>query len=203
MNNLVVFAHPNQQSFCKGIVDTVVKASKEAGANVKVRDLYQMQFCPLLKPDDFVAFQSGGTPADIKEEQDQIKWADVITFVFPVWWASMPAILKGYIDRVFSYGFAYEYVDGAPNGLLKGKKVVIFSTTGTPNEMYAASGMHKSMEQTIGQGIFNFSGIKEVDQTFFGAVPYVTDEIRKDYLGDVSRIITQNISHTVRVPIES
>lgn len=193
MNHLIIFAHPNQKSFCKGILDTVVQTSEDAGAAVRVRDLYQINFNPVLKPEDFLAFQSGNTPMDIKEEQEQITWADVITFVFPVWWASVPAILKGYIDKVFSYGFAYEYVDGAPNGLLKGKKVVIYSTTGTSNEMYAASGMHKSMEQTIGQGIFNFSGIKEVDHTFFGAVPYVTDEIRKDYLADVRRITMQNL----------
>lgn len=191
MNNLVIFAHPNQKSFGKGIVDAVVNASEEKGATVRVRDLYEIGFDPILKPSDFVAFQSGKTPEDIAAEHEHIKWADVITFIYPVWWTSLPAILKGYVDRVFSYGFAYEYVDGAPNGLLKGKKALLFSTTGTPDEIYSATGMHNSMKQTIDQGIFNFSGIEEVNHTFFGAVPHVTDEIRKIYLDEVSRIVKE------------
>ena len=136
-----------------------------------------------------MAFQSGKVPEDIAVEQEHIKWADVITFVYPVWWASFPAILKGYVDKVFSYGFAYEYVDGSPNGLLKGKKSLLFSTSGTPNEIYSAIGMHNSMKQTVDQGIFNFSGLEEVNHTFFGAVPHVTDEIREGYLKEVSKII--------------
>ncbi len=193
MNHLIVFANPNPKSFGKGILDTAVKASEEKGANVRVRDLYSIGFDPILKPADFVTFQSGKVPEDIAAEQDHIKWADVITFVYPVWWASFPAILKGYVDRVFSYGFAYEYVDGAPNGLLKGKKALLFSTTGTPNEIYSANGMHNSMKQTTDQGIFNFSGIEDVKHTFFGAVPYVSDETRGDYLKEVSNVIKETL----------
>ena len=102
-------------------------------------------------------------------------------------------MLKGYVDRVFSYGFAYEYVDGAPNGLLKGKKGLLFGTTGTPSELYAANGMHNSMKQTTDQGIFNFSGIEEVKHTFFGAVPYVTDETRGAYLKEVIKIVEETL----------
>lgn len=193
MNHLVVFAHPNSESFGKGIVDTIVKASEEKGSKVRVRDLYEIGFDPILKPADFLAFQAGKVPEDIAAEQEHIKWADVITFVYPVWWASVPAILKGYVDRVFSYGFAYEQIDGVPTGLLKGKKALLFCTTGSPNEIYAANGMHNSMKQTTDQGILNFSGIEEVSHTFFGAVPYVTDETRKDYLKEVEKIVKENL----------
>ncbi|MDF2869732.1 MAG: putative NADPH-quinone reductase [Anaerocolumna sp.] len=193
MNHLVVFAHPNPKSFGKGILDTVVKASEEKGAAVKVRDLYELGFDPILKPSDFVAFKEGKVPEDIATEQEIIRWADVITFIYPVWWTSLPAILKGYVDRVFSYGFAYEYIDGAPNGLLKGKKALLFSTTGTPDELYAANGMHASMKQTTDQGIFNFSGMEEVSHTFFGAVPYVSEEVRGDYLQKVSAVVKNTL----------
>lgn len=193
MNHLVVFAHPNPKSFGKGILDTVVKASEEKGAAVKVRDLYELGFDPILKPSDFVAFKEGKVPEDIATEQEIIRWAEVITFIYPVWWTSLPAILKGYVDRVFSYGFAYEYIDGAPNGLLKGKKALLFSTTGTPDELYAANGMHASMKQTTDQGIFNFSGMEEVSHTFFGAVPYVSEEVRGDYLQKVSAVVKNTL----------
>lgn len=101
--------------------------------------------------------------------------------------------MKGYIDRVFSSGFAYEYVNGNPIGLLKGKKVLLFSTTGTPSEIYEQSGMHNSMKQTSDVGIFNFSGIDVINHTFFGAVPFVDDETRKSYLNDVERILKENL----------
>ncbi|WZL74021.1 NAD(P)H-dependent oxidoreductase [Clostridiaceae bacterium 35-E11] len=193
MNHLIVFAHPNPKSFGKGILDAVVKASEEKGTDIRVRELYEIGFDPILKPSDFIAFQNGKVPEDIAAEQEHVKWADVITFVYPVWWTSMPAILKGYVDRVFSYGFAYEYVEGVQYGLLKGRKALLFCTTGAPYEMYAENGMHKSMEQTTDQGIFNFSGIEEVKHTFFGAVPYVDAETRAEYLKEVSKIVKETL----------
>jgi len=71
----------------------------------------------------------------------------------------------------------------------KYKKALLFSTSGTPNEIYSEIGMHNSMKQTVDQGIFNFSGLEEVNHTFFCAVPHVTDEIREGYLKEVSKII--------------
>lgn len=193
MNQLIVFAHPNQKSFCKGIVNTIETTSKESGYEIRVRDLYEIGFDPILKPDDFVALQSANIPNDIKTEQEHIKWADIITFVYPVWWSGFPAMLKGYVDRIFSYGFAYESVDGTPRGLLSGKKALLFCTTGSPNEVYAQNGMHNSMKQTTDIGIFNFSGIEVISHTFFGAVPNVSDETRKEYLKEVEKIIKESI----------
>ena len=193
MNHLVVFAHPNQKSFGKGIVDTIQRVCQENEANVRVRDLYEIGFDPILKPSDFVALQSGNTPEDIKTEQEHIKWADVITFVYPVWWVGLPALLKGYVDRVFSYGFAYESVNGDPRGLLNGKKALLFCSTGSPNEVYDQNGMHDSMKQTTDAGIFNFTGIEVISHTFFGSVPSVPDETRKEYLKEVEKIVKDNI----------
>lgn len=191
MNHLVVFAHPNQKSFGKGILDAVVKASEEKGANVRVRDLYEIGFDPILKPSDFVDLQSGKVSADIAVEQEHIKWANVITFVYPVWWASFPAILRGYVDRVFSNGFAFHNVNGAPEGLLKGKKGLLLCTTGTPSEIYSATGMHNSMKQTTDEAVFNFVGIEEVKHVFLGSVTFVTDEHRKGYLAEVAKTVKE------------
>lgn len=193
MNHLIVFAHPNPKSFGKAIVDTVVKASEEKGAKVEVRDLYAMGFDPILKPSDFQAFQSGKVPEDIEKEHQCIQWADVITFIHPVWWASQPGMLRGYMDRVFSYGFAYEYVDGKAHGLLTGKKTMVFATTGTASEVYEANGMHQAMKQSLDQGVFNFCGIQEVKHTFYGAVPHVSEETRKGYLKEIEEIIKENL----------
>jgi len=72
MNHLVVYAHPNPESFCKGILDTVVRASEEKGADVRVRDLYQIRFDPILKGEDLMGYKSGKIPSDIAKEQDLI-----------------------------------------------------------------------------------------------------------------------------------
>lgn len=193
MNHLVIFSHPNPKSFGKGIVDTIQKAAEEKGDSVRVRDLYSIGFDPILKPSDFEGFQSGNIPEDIKVEQEQVKWADIITFVYPVWWTGLPAMLKGYVDRVLSYGFGYENVDGVLVGLLKGKKGMLFCTTGTPSDIYEENGMHNSMKQTTDQGIFNFCGIEVVNHAFFGAVPFVSDEIRKEYLSEVEKIVKTSL----------
>lgn len=189
MNHLIVFAHPNSKSFGKAIEETVSKASEAKGFHTKVKDLYSENFNPVLGPSDFEAFDSWKIPADIKAEQDLITWADTISFVYPTWWTGLPAILKGYIDRVFSYGFAYEVKDGAVAGLLKGKRVRLFSTTGTPDSIYDSNGMHDSMKQTQDAGIFRFSGIDDVEHLFFGAVPYVDDSVRKGYLAEAEKTV--------------
>lgn len=189
MNHLIILAHPNTKSFGKAIGETVSKASASRGFTTKMKDLYSENFNPVLGPSDFEAFGSGKIPADIKAEQDLINWADIISFVYPTWWTGLPAILKGYIDRVFSYGFAYEVQNGAVEGLLKGKRVRLFSTTGTPDSVYDSNGMHNSLKQTQDTGIFRFSGIEDVENLFFGAVPYVDDNTRNGYLAEVEKTV--------------
>jgi NAD(P)H dehydrogenase (quinone) len=201
VHNLIVFAHPNPKSFCKAITDTVERTSREQGADVRVRDLYKAGFDPILKPADFETFKNGTVPEDIAAEQEHIRWADIITFVYPVWWASCPAMLKGYIDRVFSSGFAYEYQDDGPRGLLKGKKAMLFSTTGSSSEDYAASGIQDAMKTIADQGILAFTGIEVLRHTFFGAVPFVSDEERKKYLGVVERVVKDCLEAHMQVTV--
>ena len=135
---------------------------------------------------DFEAFQSGNIPEDIRTEQAEISRADRLVFIYPVWWAALPARMKGYIDRVFSLGFAYDFQDGMPVGLLSGKEVLIVNTTGSSGDLYSQSGMHEAIRKTSDTGIFEFCGLKVLDHLFFGAVPFVDDEVRKDYLDQFS-----------------
>ncbi len=193
MKHLIVLSHPNKKSFGAAIADTVKKVSAEKGADKKFVDLYEEKFNPVLGPSDFEAMGSGMALPDVKKERDLIAWADVITFVYPTWWTGLPAILKGYFDRVFSYGFAYEVADGKVKGLLGGRRVILLSTTGTPSDIYSESGMHNSMKQTQDDGIFRFSGIEDVNHYFFGAVPYAGDEGRKLYLAEIEKVIKDNL----------
>lgn len=186
MKHVIVYAHPNPKSFNAAILDTTVTTLQGQGHEVTVRDLYQLQFDPVLKGSDFEALQAGKALPDIAAEQSAIAQADVVTFIYPIWWAGLPAMIKGYIDRVFSYGFAYAYQDGAPAGLLTGKKALIINTQGTPEPYYDASGMTQAMKQTTDTGILAFCGIESLGHIFFGGVPSVDDAARKGMLEDLA-----------------
>ena len=97
MNHLIVVAHPNSDSFNHAIVQTTVHALKAKGHETVVRDLYTLQFEPVLSLEDFNSLRAGQIPDDIKAEQGFITSADVITFIYPIWWTGLPGILKGYV----------------------------------------------------------------------------------------------------------
>ncbi|MBD0382754.1 NAD(P)H-dependent oxidoreductase [Paenibacillus sedimenti] len=188
MKHLLVYAHPNPNSFNHAILDTSTKALEAKGHEVTVRDLYQMNFNAVLTSEDMAALRSGQTPEDIRKEQDYIAGADCITFIYPVWWTGLPAILKGYVDRVLSYGFAYAYgSNGNIEKLLTGKKGLLISTHGTPSDIYESIGMTQSLKQTSDGGIFDFCGIEVVNHLFFGSVPQVDDAARKGMLAQVEQ----------------
>jgi NAD(P)H dehydrogenase (quinone) len=186
MKALIVYCHPNPASFNHALLEMAQQSLEEKGYEVRCRDLYALDFQPCLGATDFEAFQSGGIPEDIRAEQAEINWADRLIFIYPVWWTGLPARMKGYIDRVFSYGFAYDYQDGMPVGRLDGKDALIVNTTGSPSDLYEQKGMHDAIKNTSDAGIFEFSGLDVLDHLFFGAVPHVDNEVRKEYLDQLS-----------------
>jgi len=185
---LIIYAHPNPKSFCHAIKDEIETKIKQQGGELVVRDLYQQGFNPVLSSGDFVQFLQHTPPADIQKEQELIRKADRLIFVYPVWWFSMPAILKGYIDRVFSRGFAYDYEGHSIKGLLAGKEVMIFSTTGGPRIAYYLAGYKAAIKMTIAAGIFKFCGMRVLLHKYFYAVPAITDAARKKMLTGIRKI---------------
>ncbi len=184
MKNLIIYCHPNPKSFNRAIFETVKETLKNSGHEVKTRELYELDFSPVLKPADFEAMHQKTYSPEVLAEQNEIKWADQIIIVSPVWWFSLPAMLKGYIDRVFSFGFAYSYTKDGPVGLLKNKKVAIFNTTGGAEDFYKSSGMINSLKQTIDDGIFGFCGMEVVLHKYFFGVPATTPEVRAGMLAE-------------------
>ncbi|MCG6553729.1 MAG: NAD(P)H-dependent oxidoreductase [Candidatus Magnetominusculus sp. LBB02] len=188
MKHLIVYSHPNPKSFNHAIMEALEGQLRALGQDVKVRDLYAIGFDPILKPSDFEFIHKGGAAPDVKAEQEHIAWADVITLIHPVWWTGLPAIFKGYIDRVFSLGFAYMIDEAGITGLLKGKKVLIINTTGSPEDMYNKSGMFNSILQTSDDGIYRFCGLEVLKHIFFTSIPYITDTARAEMLNEVKAI---------------
>jgi len=188
MNYLLIYAHPNPKSFCHAIKEEIENQIKQQGGEVTARDLYQLGWDPVLSSNDFVQFMQHTTPVDIAAEQEFVRRAGRIIFVYPVWWFSMPAILKGYIDRVFSRGFAYDTKGHRIQGLLKGKEVMIFNTTGGPRFAYYLLGYKLGIKLTVDIGTFMFCGLKVKLHKFFYAVPVITDKARKKMLAKIKKI---------------
>ena len=188
MKHLIVYAHPNPASFNHAIKEMLVRVLKEKGQEVRTRDLYALGFDPVLKAGDFEELLAGKVPADIAAEQEHIRWAEQLTFLYPVWWGRMPSITMGYLDRVFSKGFAYDYGPTGPVGLLPEKKAYAFSTMGAPLAIAESSGGIKSMEQIIDNETFRFCGMEMVGHKYFGSVPTVTVEERRKMLDEVAAI---------------
>ena len=159
---------------------------------MRVRDLYSQKFDPVLKASDLEMIPKGRVAQDVKAEQEHVEWADVITFIFPMWWQGPPAITRGYIDRVFCNGFAYLEGEKGVEGLLSEKQVIIFCTMAAPIDVYEKTGMLKSIKQILDEGICKFCGIKKVEQKYFGLVTTASEDARKKMLEEVKSIAVRN-----------
>jgi NAD(P)H dehydrogenase (quinone) len=189
MRYLIIYAHPNPKSFNHAIREKVEAKLKREGRQYDVRDLYELGFDPVLKGSDFAGFKQGKPPEDIKREQDFIKNADTLIFIHPIWWFGQPAILKGYIDRVLSFGFAYTAGEKGLAGLLNGKKAVILNTTGGAEEDYNKNGIKDAIGKTTDMGTFGVCGIEVKLHKFFHAVPAVSNDVRENMLQEIDSLI--------------
>ena len=181
MRALIVYAHPNPKSFNHAILDSVMEGLSEAGHVSDVIDLYEMDFDPCLKVDDFVKIRSGSNSEDVLSHQARLSKADVLVFIHPNWWGGIPAILKGWIDRVFSMGYAYKADEetGAMVGLLKTQKVLVLTTCGSPEGFSLCIDAYKDI---WAQKILQFCGIPDVHFKLFYDVINVDGKTRKGYL---------------------
>lgn len=189
MKHLIIYTHLNPNSFTKAITDEVQIVMKNRGNEVKVIDLYGDKFNPVLEfPDIEHMFMGKEATADVKKYQALVSWADNLIFVYPLWWAQMPAMLKGFIDRVFSNGYAFAYTQSGAEGLLKGKTAHLFINTGNTDEYLETVGIHAAVKKVNEVGVLGFCGI-DAKTTFFGNIAMGTDEERKGYLASIKEIL--------------
>lgn len=165
---LVIVANPNEESFSFAIANTYIETSIAQGDSVELVDLYRSEH-----PQPFFTFDpkiSAEQAASRKLFQEKIAKADELVFIFPYWWGSAPAILHNFIDWNFSRGFAFHYVNSRPKGLLKGKSVRIFTTTGAPSFFYALTGANRRLKHTFKQQIIAFCGMELKSFNSFGGM---------------------------------
>jgi NAD(P)H dehydrogenase (quinone) len=167
---LIVFAHPEASSLTRQFADLAAQTLEEQGAEVMLSDLYGMGWKAVFDEHDFPvrtngdrlsfisesehAYATGQQTEDVLAEQQKLLAADAVILLFPLWWFGLPAILKGWIDRVFAYGFAYGY-RGEGNryrygdGMLKGKRALLGVMVGGPEHDYSARGINGPLEQLL------------------------------------------------------
>lgn len=192
MKHLIIYAHPNQASLNSLFKQTVEKTLREQNHEVVVRDLYQLNFYPVLSLEDMAGQRQGMVSEEIKREQDFINWADTITFIYPIWWTGMPGIMKGYIDRVFTYGFAYRYDQGVQKGLLSGKSAYIINSHGKSNTEYKEIGMDKALQLTSDKGIYIYCGFEIKQHFFFDRADRATADIIETWTSEIVQSYTTN-----------
>ncbi len=193
MNCLIVYCHPNPNSFNHAILQAVREQLQEMGHSFSVRDLYAQNFNPVLTGAEIADSRKEGIPADVRAEQDAIRAADRVLFIYPLWWSGMPAMLKGYFDRVFGEGFAFRISGLEMEGLLQPRKVLLFTTTGAPEEVFASTGMFTSMKQTIDEAIFLFCGMEVVGHRYLTSVPFLGEEDRRRMLAEVKIFLQEKL----------
>lgn len=138
MNYLIITSHPYDGSFNASIKTVAEQAISKKGHNVNVIDLIEDGFSPVMTGDDLKMWSQGKCNDPMVEKyQREIQKSDVIVFPFPIWWGAMPAVLKGFCDKVLLPGWAYRYGDnGEMIGMLTGKKAIVITTMETPIQVF-------------------------------------------------------------------
>jgi NAD(P)H dehydrogenase (quinone) len=201
MNVLIVYAHPESTSFTAALKDAAVRALSAAGHQVEVSDLYAERFNPVAGRHDFThaadparfhyqseqleASRTGSFAADLVREQDRLMRADLLVFVFPVWWGGLPAILKGWFDRVCAYGVAYADGKRFERGYFVGRRAILGLTTGGTIERFSAGGTYGEMRDvlySVRRCILEYLGLEVMEPFIAYAAPRVDAAVRADYL---------------------
>jgi len=205
MNVLIVYAHPEPKSFNAALAERARAALEEAGHTVAVSDLYGDGFNPVAGRHDFTtvadpdvfhyqaeqahAAKHGGFAPEIAREQAKVADADMLMLQFPLWWGGPPAIVKGWLERVLAYGFAY--VDGArfDTGVFKGRRAFLSVTTGGTIERFSDEGVYGPIDTVLRQTrrlALEYMGY-EVEAPFVAyAAPRVDDAGRATYLDELA-----------------
>jgi NAD(P)H dehydrogenase (quinone) len=193
MNVLIVHAHPEPRSFTTALKDAAVDELTRHGHHVQVSDLYSMHFDPIAKANDFSsrqdeaylvyaleqrhALSSGGLAPDITAEVEKLKQADLLILSFPMFWFSVPAIMKGWIDRVLLSGLCYGGRRFYDRGGLRGKRMLAAFSLGSRENMFGTDAIHGELEAMLRpllRGTFYYVGCEVLEPFIAWHVPYVS-----------------------------
>ena len=183
MQHLIVVAHPLEDSITMRLTRAYALQLQQLGHSQQTHDLYRMGFNPVMGAHELAPLRIGhAADVDGALAQRDVCAADALTVIYPLWWATMPAMMKGYIDRVFARGFAYEARRGVAKGLMAGKRCILITLSGSPLAILLANGEWKAMATLQDAHIFRSSGFELLEHLHFDEVesPTPDDVVERD-----------------------
>ena len=183
MKFLIVNSHPYEKSFNRQLTQKIADVLNRKH-EVEVIDLVQDNFNPVMEKEDLKVFAQGKAADErVYEYQNKIKEADILIFDFPIWWSTMPAILKGFFDKVFLKDFAYIYTETGIKGILN-KKAVVITTMETGKDIYN-NVLNNPVQNQFINGTLGESGVETLKYFQIDKITSETDEYRKDAFDEV------------------
>ncbi|AKV55128.1 NAD(P)H dehydrogenase (quinone) [Bifidobacterium actinocoloniiforme DSM 22766] len=184
MKAVAITANPEPRSLTEAMGNAFLDGAAEAGADTDLIDLYAEGFNPVYSMEDRLHYlDQGPLPADVAAMQNRIADADVLAFVFPIYWFSLPALMKGFFDRVLCRRFAY-HADGTP-GALAGKKVRLIMLCGGEEARFRSDGVDAAIDTQLVQRTLNgYCGVDDIEKVYIDRLtsgdddPQVREEIK-------------------------
>jgi NAD(P)H dehydrogenase (quinone) len=198
MKALIVYWHPEPKSFNHAMFETACRALADAGAELKTSDLHEIRFNPIsdrrnfrtvldpsflkLQLEEVHATQMHGFAGDLEAELQKVEWCELLIFQFPLWWFSLPAALKGWVDRVFAMGRTYGAGKFYETGVFHGKRAMLSLTTGGPPGSYVKGGFGGDIMdylKPIHRGMFQFVGFDVLAPQIVHEPAHISEEARR------------------------
>ena len=159
MHVLTILDHPNPASFSAAIAQKFMEGAKAAGHSVEFADLHAEGFNPLWSMADIERRDGEPAPEDVLKEQERIARADAICLVFPLFWWGMPSMMKGWVDRVWTWGWAYDQLDDPEVSLQRSRSGVLLIPAGARSNEMENSGYLAALETAWIKGTFGYFGL--------------------------------------------
>lgn len=174
MRTLIILGHPDKKSFCESLATHYENGAKEKGGDVARLNLYELSFNPNLKYGHRI---NQPLEEDLIEAQRLIKWANHLVIIYPVWWGGVPAILKGFLDRVFLPGFAFKYREHSSewDKLLSGKSARLIVTSYAPVIWLYLNYFHPAVNM-MKKAVLEFCGVSPIHVTSFGSLKNASEK---------------------------
>lgn len=171
MKHAVILAHPRPRSFVRLLAQTYLEAVRDRDHEAELVDLYALDFDPRLRPEELPRPVEATPAADVVAERKRLADVDVFCLVYPIWFGGPPAILKGYVERVFTAGFGYRSIKaGGQEPLLGGRRLISLTASGSENAWFVESGGWDAIRASFDHRLAGATGLKVLDHVNYGGV---------------------------------
>jgi NAD(P)H dehydrogenase (quinone) len=198
VKHAVIVGHPRQDSFTMSVAQAYAAAAEGLGHDVVSRDLYRLAFDPCLKDGEIPRPAGFSAAEDVRIERGLIADADVFVLIYPLWFYLPPAVVVGYVQRIFGMGFGYGPVHAGGNQpLLAGRRLISFTSSGAPSDWVASEGAGAALSLLLDKHLAGVCGLTVLDHLHFGSVLNSSPAKQIEaHLADVSTAVRRLFVHT-------